>query len=276
MTTQTTRQAERVVHAKVGPPHRLMTLWRSSIGKKYVAAVTGVVLATWVVLHMLGNLKAIEGPGGGHAAVDRYAKFLRTIGSPLLPHDFLLWVIRAIVVSALILHLTAISQLWLRNRRAKPRADRARRERSTIWARTMPYTGLVILFFLVFHILMFTTLTIHPAPLARGRVYSNMYGSFHLWWVVAIYVVAVVLLGFHINHGLWSGAQTAGIDTPDRNWFWRRFASAVTILTVMGFVSIPLLFAFNVLPKPVRAPVLAHMAAGARPGHHPHRVGRHA
>jgi succinate dehydrogenase / fumarate reductase, cytochrome b subunit len=232
------------------PPHRLMTLWQSTIGKKYVAAVSGVILATWVVLHMLGNLKAIEGPGHGHAAIDRYAKFLRTAGSPVLPHDLLLWIIRAIVFIALIAHLTAITQLWLRNRRAKPAGHQAKRVRSTIWARTMPYTGLVILFFLIFHILMFTTLTIQPAHMTKGHVYANMYGNFHKWWVDVIYVVAVALLGFHINHGLWSGTQTAGIDNADRNWFWRRLASAVTIVTVIGFICIPLLFAFDALPKP--------------------------
>jgi succinate dehydrogenase / fumarate reductase, cytochrome b subunit len=233
------------------PPHRLMVLWGSTIGKKYVAAVTGVILAAWVVLHMLGNLKAIEGPGHGNAAIDRYAHFLRTAGSPVLPHDLLLWIIRILVLSALVLHLTAITQLYLRNRKSKPAAHRAARVRSTIWARTMPYTGLVILFFLIFHILMFTTLTIQPAHMVKYHVYANMYGNFHKWWVDVIYVAAVVFLGFHINHGLWSGAQTAGMDNPDRNWFWRRLASGVTIVTVMGFVCIPLLFAFDALPKPI-------------------------
>jgi succinate dehydrogenase cytochrome b subunit len=233
------------------PPHRLIALWRSTIGKKYVAAVTGIILALWVVLHMLGNLKAIEGAGRGNPAIDRYASFLRTVGSPVLPHDLLLWVIRIITFTALILHIAAIGALYVRNRRAKPSGHRAVRVRSTIWARTMPYTGLVILFFLIFHILMFTTLTIQPAHMVKGLVYANMYGNFHKWWVVLIYIVAVSLLGFHINHGLWSGTQTAGIDNPDRNWFWRRLASGVTIVTVMGFACIPLLFAFNVLPRPI-------------------------
>jgi succinate dehydrogenase / fumarate reductase cytochrome b subunit len=97
---------------------------------------------------------------------------------------------------------------------------------------------------------MFTTLTIAPAPMVKGAIYANMYGSFHKWWVVVIYVAAVALLGFHINHGLWSGAQTAGVDNPDRNWFWRQLASGVTLVTVIGFICIPLLFASGALPKP--------------------------
>jgi succinate dehydrogenase / fumarate reductase cytochrome b subunit len=232
-------------------PHRLLTLWRSTIGKKYVAAITGVLLAGFVVVHMLGNLKAIEGPGGGHPALDRYAHFLRTIGSPALPHNFVLWIERIVLLAALALHLTVITQLWLRNQRAKPRNHRSKPVRSTIFARTMPWTGLLILAFIVFHILHFTTRTIHPSKLVGGAVYANAYGAFHKWWVVVIYVGAVVLLGLHLNHGLWSGAQTAGVDNPDRNWFWRRFATGLTVLVVVGFALIPILYAFDALPKPV-------------------------
>ena len=251
MSTTTSDPVERLAARAKRPPGRLMTLWRSTIGKKYVAAVTGLILAIWVFLHMLGNLKAIEGPGHGHAAIDRYARFLRTVGSPVIPHDMVLWFVRAIVFTSLVLHLIAITQLYRRNRVAKRPSTRTARVRSTIWARTMPYTGLLVLFFLIFHILMFTTRTIQPRAIAEGTVYANMYRNFHLWWVDAIYVGAVVLLGSHINHGLWSGTQTAGIDNPDRNYFWRRMTTAVTIVLVCGFACIPLLFAFNALPKPI-------------------------
>jgi succinate dehydrogenase / fumarate reductase, cytochrome b subunit len=239
-------------------PHRLRTLWRSTIGKKYVAAVTGVLLAGFVIAHMLGNLKAIEGPGRGHAALDSYARFLRTIGSPVLPHDLALWIERSILFAALVLHVTVVTQLYRRNRAAQPRAHRPKRIRSTIAARTMPLTGMVILVFVIFHVLQFTTLTIHPTPLHDGTVYANAYGAFQKWWIVLIYVGGVVLLGFHMNHALWSGAQTAGVDNPDRNWFWRRLASAATLVTVIGFALVPTLFWTGALPKPVRT--AAHQA----------------
>jgi succinate dehydrogenase / fumarate reductase cytochrome b subunit len=235
-------------------PHRLLSLWRSTIGKKYVAAITGVIIAVWVVLHMLGNLKAIEGPGHGHAAIDRYAKFLRTIGSPVFPHDMVLWIVRGGLIVALVLHVAAVVQLWLRNRRAKPAGTHTRTVRATIFARTMPWTGLLILAFVIFHLLHFTTRTIHPTKLVNGAVYANAYNAFQKWWIVLIYVVAVTLLGFHLVHGLWSGAQTAGIDNPDRNWFWRRTAAAVTVLTVVGFALVPILYLADALPKPVRTP----------------------
>ena len=234
-------------------PHRLKTLWRSTIGKKYVAAVTGVILALFVVAHMLGNLKAIEGPGHGHPALDRYAHFLRTIGAPVLPHDFALWVERIVVLAALVLHLTVVTQLYRRNRAAQSSEHRPKRMRSTIAARTMPLSGLLILVFVIFHVLQFTTLAVHPTPLHQGTVYANAYGAFQKWWIVLIYVAAVVALGFHMHHALWSGAQTAGVDNPDRNWFWRRLASGVTIVTVIGFALVPTLFWTGALPKPVSA-----------------------
>jgi succinate dehydrogenase / fumarate reductase, cytochrome b subunit len=244
-------------------PHRLLALWRSTIGKKYVAAVTGVIIAIWVVLHMLGNLKTIEGPGQGHPAIDRYAHFLRTVGSPVLPHDMLLWFIRGILLLAVVLHITVVTQLYLRNQRAKPSGHTSTRIRSSIAARTMPYTGVLILVFVIFHLLQFTTRTIHPTPLHDGTVYANVYYAFQKWWLVLIYVAAVVLLGFHIWHGLWSGTQTAGIDNPDRNWFWRRTAAVVTLVTVIGFALVPTLVWTGALPHPARS-CQAQAAVAAR------------
>jgi len=232
-------------------PRRLLALWRSTIGKKYVAALSGLILAIFVVLHMLGNLKALEGAGGGHPAIDRYAHFLRTAGSPVLPHDFALWIERVVLIVAIVAHVTVITQLWRRNRAAKPHGHHVRRVRSTIAARTARLSGVLILAFVVFHILQFTTRTIHPTHLVEGQVYANVFGAFHKWWLVVIYVGAVVVLGLHIMHGLWSGAQTAGVDNPDRNWLWRRLAAGVTVATVVGFAAVPILVAANVVPKPV-------------------------
>ena len=129
-------------------------------------------------------------------AIDRYAHFLRTIGSPVLPHDLALWIERIVLLAAVALHVTAVTQLWLRNRRAKPGGHRSKCARATWAARTMPWTGILILVFLVFHILQFSTRTIHPTPLVNGAVYANIYHAFQKWWIVLIYVVAVVLLGY--------------------------------------------------------------------------------
>jgi succinate dehydrogenase / fumarate reductase cytochrome b subunit len=237
--------------------HRLGQLWSSTIGKKYVAAITGLILALFVVAHMLGNLKVIEGPGHGHAAVDRYGHFLRTVGSPVLPHDLALWIVRIVLILSLVLHIAAVGSLYVRNRRSKPSEFQSKRQRSTLAARTMPYTGLLVLIFLIFHIMQFTTRTLHPTALKNGLIYANAYNAFQDWWIVIFYIVAVVLLGFHLNHALWSGAQTAGVDNPDRNPFWRKLATGVTVVTVIGFALVPTLFWFGALPKPVAGAVAA-------------------
>jgi len=234
-------------------PGRLRALWRTTIGKKYVVAITGVILAAYVVLHMLGNLKSLQGAGGGEPAIDRYAEWLRDFGDPLIPHEGVLWAFRAVLLVALVLHVVAIVQLGLRNRAAVGPGHHRVRQNGTIAARTMQLSGLVILGFVVFHILHFTTGTIHPGGFTSGEIYGNLDAAFGEWWVVVIYVFVLLLLGMHLHHALWSGAQTAGVDNPDRNWFWRRLATVVTVAVVVGFASVPILFSAGALPEPTES-----------------------
>jgi succinate dehydrogenase / fumarate reductase cytochrome b subunit len=229
----------------------LREVWESTIGKKLVVAVTGGILATYVVLHALGNLKAIEGLGDGAPAIDSYAAWLRTVGGPAIPHEGILWVVRVVLVLALVIHVAGVLALWRRNREARPAGHRdAPVLRRTLAARTMLVSGALVLAFIVFHILQFTTRTIHPTPLGSQTVYTNLYLAFQEWWLVAIYVGAVVLLGFHLFHGLWSVTQTAGYDTPNRNPTFRRAAAAVSVGVTLAFAAVPILFFVDALPAP--------------------------
>ena len=114
----------------------------------------------------------------------------------------------------------------------------------------MAYSGFLLLAFIVFHVLQFTTLTIHPTPLAEGAVYSNLYGAFQEWWIVAIYVVAMGVLFFHLRHALWSVLQTMGWDKPNRNPTFRRGATGTAVLVAGFFALIPILFFTGVLAEP--------------------------
>ncbi len=224
--------------------------WRSTIGKKVVVAVTGAILALYVILHVLGNLKAIQG-GGAAPAIDTYAEWLRTVGRPAIPREGLLWTIRVVLVAALVLHVTAITQLYLRNRGARPAGHReAKRLGRSLAARTMLLSGLLLLAFVVFHILQFTTGTIDVTPVVAGEVYANLYDAFHEWYFVLIYVAASVLIGTHLYHGIWSGIQTMGWDKPNRNATFRRTAAFIAIAAAVGFALVPLLFWTDALPKP--------------------------
>jgi succinate dehydrogenase / fumarate reductase, cytochrome b subunit len=228
----------------------LREVWASTVGKKILVAITGAILALYVIVHMLGNLKALQGTGSNGAAIDTYAEWLRTVGSPVIPRNGVLWVIRAILIAALIIHVVLVVQLSKRNREARPPGSPAARNRRSLSSATMLVSGLLILAFVVFHILQFTTRTIQITPVYQGTVYANLYDAFQKWYFVVLYVAAVVILGFHLRHALWSVTQTAGWDKPNRNTTFRRTAAVVTYAVVIGFASIPILFFTGALPKP--------------------------
>jgi succinate dehydrogenase / fumarate reductase cytochrome b subunit len=238
-------------------------VWASTIGKKLIVGVTGVILAGYVILHMLGNLKAIQGNGdGGESPIDRYAEWLRTFGQPVIPREGILWSVRVILLAALVIHVVGIWQLIERNRKARPEGHRhPPRIRRTLSSRTMAASGFILLAFIVFHVLQFTTLTIEPTPLAEGTVYTNLYGAFQEWWLVLIYVGAVVVLGFHLRHALWSVLQTHGFDKPNRNRTFRHGATATAVAVTVGFAAIPIAFATGILPEPDTAGALREVSA---------------
>jgi succinate dehydrogenase / fumarate reductase cytochrome b subunit len=239
-----------VTEAQRGRRTGARELWDSTIGKKIAVAVTGAIMVLYVILHMVGNLNSLYGNGGGDARVDRYAEWLRTFGEPLLPRSFVLWVIRAILIFALVIHVTGIVQLTRRNRAARG-GHAARRMGRSFSSATALLTGLLLLAFIIFHILQFTTLTIDVTPLKQGAVYSNLYYAFHKWYFVLLYVLAVGSLGFHLRHGIWSMVQTLGWDRPERNLAIRRTAGALALAVVVGFILVPILFWTGALSKPV-------------------------
>lgn len=220
----------------------LREVWHSTMGKKILVATTGVFLALYVILHALGNLKALQGGGSGSspAAIDDYAEFLRNSGNPVIPHDGLLWTFRIVLLSALIIHVVGVIQLIKRNRAARPDGHPPVIERS-LASRTMAVTGFLLLAFIVLHILQFSTLTIHPTPLESGAVYANLYNAFQEWWIVLIYVAMMGVLFFHLRHALWSVLQTMGWDKPNRNPTFRRGATITAVVVSAGFTLIPVL-----------------------------------
>ena len=236
--------------APAKPRPRLLRYWDSTIGKKVIVATTGFTLVTYVVLHMVGNLTVLSGNGGaGEARIDTYAHFLRTFGRPLLPYSFVLWAIRVVLLTALVLHVTGIVQLRRRNSAA--RAAPAKRVGRSWASRTMYLTGPLLLAFLVFHILQFTTLTIQVnGDMREGAVYNNLYDAFQVWWVVLLYIAAVLSVGYHLRHGIWSATQTLGYDTPQRNLIIRSASSGIAFLVTFGFLIIPVLMWTDALPRP--------------------------
>jgi succinate dehydrogenase / fumarate reductase, cytochrome b subunit len=217
----------------IAPP-----IYRTSIGKKVIMAGSGLVLLLYVIGHMIGNLKAFLSA----QELDTYAEFLRRMGEPILPHSVLLWIIRVVVGVAFVAHVYLAIDLSVRSRRA--RQDRYAHP-DHVQANPAPFTmrwgGIAIALFVIFHLAHFTWGWIHPDyTFVRGGVYHNVVESFNQWWLVVIYVAAMVALGLHLYHGTWSMFQTFGVNSRRWDRVIRRTAATVAIVVFVGFSAVPI------------------------------------
>jgi succinate dehydrogenase / fumarate reductase cytochrome b subunit len=200
--------------------------------------VTGLIGIGFVIAHMVGNLQAFVGP----AKLNAYGALLHG------PLDELLWVLRAVLIVAVILHVLMAYQLTRMSAAARPIAYQQRKPQvATLASRTMKWGGVLILVFIVVHLLHFTTETIDPGGWrgmtdTRGNrdVYGNMIASFRIWWVSAFYIITMIALGLHLYHGTWSSVRTLGYAKPSGNPFKRRVALVVAIVIWAGFTLVPL------------------------------------
>lgn len=194
------------------PANLLVRFFQSSLGKKYVVAVTGFLLFVFVVMHMLGNLQIFLGPN----AINAYAAFLKSTPE-------LLWPARIGLLVIVILHIGTTISLWRENRAARPvKYDRGKPPASSLAARTMIVSGLIIFAFIVFHLAHFTVGLVNPALLAlrdpKGRhdVYQMMVDGFSHPFISTFYIVAMGLLCLHLGHGASSMFQSLGLK--NRAW----------------------------------------------------------
>jgi succinate dehydrogenase / fumarate reductase cytochrome b subunit len=223
-----------------------LTLYRSTIGKKIIMAITGLVLVGFVIAHMLGNLQAFLGP----AKLNSYAAFLKSTTE-------LLWLERITVFVAVVVHAVMAWQLTQLKRAARPIGYEKRDPQvSTLASRTMRWGGVVLLAFIVFHILHFTTGTVFPfasRPDARypafseTDVYGNVVSAFRAPWVVAVYVVSMLFLLLHLFHGAWSSVRTLGLSKSSSDPLHRRVSTVIAVVVWLGFIALPLGVFFGVL-----------------------------
>lgn len=231
----------------------LANFYSSTIGKKVSMALSGVVLVLFVVGHMAGNLKIFAGinHASGDYKIDDYGRFLRTMGSEMLGESGVLWVVRIVLLGCLIIHAVSGIQLARLNRMAKPQGYKIKNYRSANAASlTMLYGGLFLLLFVTFHILHFTTGTLH-FNFTEGEVYANVWVAFQNVLTAGFYVIAMALLSLHLYHGTWSMFQTLGADTPRWNSGIRTLAKVVALALFVGFSSVPVSIAMGILPAPV-------------------------
>jgi succinate dehydrogenase / fumarate reductase cytochrome b subunit len=204
--------------------------WQSTNGKKAVMAVTGAILFLFVIGHLAGNLQVFEGP----AKINAYGHFLRVIGE-------VLWAVRVILIVCVVLHIWVTVQLALLNRKARPVGYSKKKSVNSSYAdRTMYWSGPIVLAFVIFHLLQFTAGYIHPeSQYIEGDIYHNLVAGFSVWWVSAWYIFSLILLGFHLRHGLWSAFQSLGLNHPRHTPVLKQAALWITIVIIAGYISIP-------------------------------------
>jgi succinate dehydrogenase / fumarate reductase cytochrome b subunit len=216
-------------------PFGLLGLWQTSVGKKAVMAVTGIILYGYVVLHMWGNWKIFLGAD----PLNEYAHWLRSFGSPLFPHEGVLWIVRAILLASVTLHILAAYQVTRMDWAARPRGYKTYRTVQASYASlTMRWGGIIIALFIVYHILQLTTGTVLPG--FSQDVYRNVVRAFSVWWIDSIYIAAMAALGAHLYHGIWSAAQTLGLNNTRWNGFWRGLAVLSGLALFIGNSAMPL------------------------------------
>ena len=204
---------------------RALTLHQTTIGKKVVMALSGLIIVGFVTGHFLGNLNLYR----GQEALDDYAHLLQSL-TPVL------WGTRLLLLFAFGAHIVSAFSLWSRNMKARGSRYQKRQDMATDYAaRTMYWSGPILLLFVVYHLLHFTILPAHP-----GEVYRNVVEGFQNPWVAAVYITGNIALGFHIFHGIFSAAQTLGANHPRYNAYRRDAAIAISAAITIGNLSFPI------------------------------------
>jgi succinate dehydrogenase / fumarate reductase cytochrome b subunit len=211
-------------------------LYSTDVGKKYVMAISGIVLMLFVLGHMVGNLKLYLGAD----SLNAYSAWLRDVGEPALPREVLLWTVRIVLIAALVAHVDAAVRLTRSSRRARPVAYESAREYAAadFASRTMRWTGPIVGLFVIFHLLDLTWGTANP-DFRSGDPYANVVASFERVPVAAVYVIANLALALHLYHGAWSLFQSMGWAHPRYNAWRRYFAIAFAAVVALGNVSFP-------------------------------------
>ena len=214
-----------------------LDLYQSAVGKKWAMAVSGIMLLGFVLVHMIGNLKAYLGAED----INHYGEWLREIAMPALPRTVFLWIMRVGLIAAFAIHMHAAWALTRMNHRARPTKYASDRDylAANFASRTMRWTGIIVIAFVIFHLADLTWGSANP-DFERGNVYHNMVESFSRVPVAVAYIVANLALAIHTFHGAWSLFGSLGISNPRLIRFRRSFATGFAGIVLLGNISFPI------------------------------------
>ena len=231
----------------------LLGFLTSSIGRKWIVALTGVGLLGFVIAHMVGNLQFFL---PDKAVYNIYAANLQALGP-------LLWVARIGLLVMFVVHIVTTIALVIENRKARPQKyAQFQPQKSTTASRTMALSGLTVLAFVIYHVMHFTLMSFHPIyktlvdAAGRPDVYSRMVLGFSNYYISGFYILAVLLLAMHLKHGIASSVQTLGIKSRPVAKFVDTSSKVIAAVIAVGFISIPLSVIFKLQHLPPWSPLL--------------------
>ncbi len=214
----------------------LLGFLTSSIGRKWIVALTGLGLLGFVVGHLLGNLQFFL---PDKEVYNKYAAGLQALGP-------LLWIVRIGLLFIFVVHIITTISLVIENRKARPKKYAVvKPQRSTLASRTMALSGLTVLSFVIYHIMHFTLIAFHPVyktlvdPAGHHDIYSRMILGFSNPYISGFYILGVALLSMHLKHGISSSVQTLGIKTRPIAGLVDNVGKFLSIAIAVGFISIP-------------------------------------
>ncbi len=215
---------------------------------KLLMALTGSLFVLFVLMHMYGNLKVFA----GQEAFDSYAHHLRTLGEPILPYSGFLWIFRIVLVLSVIGHAYSAFYLWSKAHNARSTRYAVRAAGAAAWrTQTMRWGGVALIAFLTWHLMHFTTNKINVNSAVSDATigdspYQLVVASFQVWWITVFYLAALVAVGLHLQHGVWSAVQTLGwAGTPGARRISQLLGNAVALVVSIGFALPPLFIMFG-------------------------------
>lgn len=215
---------------------RAVNFYRSTVGKKQLMAATGLILVGFVIMHMLGHLIMFAGRDSYNA----YAQGMKNLGP-------LLWLARIILLVAVVVHIVAAFQVIARNRAARPHPYAVKQHIAANYASlTMRWGGPLLLLFVIYHLAHHTLLLTGPGY-SSTDIYGNMVAGFKVPWIVAVYLGAMILLGMHLFHGVWSMLQSLGVDYPAIAPLRYLLAPAIAVFVAGGYCTVPLAVIFGII-----------------------------